>query len=153
MAKMIKVTGSFVAACGRITEANIPRAARLRRPLRRLGRARCCNRYRQLRVIRTKYLSLAPGKSSKQLLGAGEKQAFDVGVRPARAQRRGSARALPLERRKGELKTLPKRGPFGLALNHSVVGDSPALSDFGKLIADDTEKWGKVIKFSSAKLD
>jgi tripartite-type tricarboxylate transporter receptor subunit TctC len=34
-------------------------------------------------------------------------------------------------------------------LGGSVLAGSPA--DFGKLIADDTEKWGKVIKFSGAK--
>jgi len=34
-------------------------------------------------------------------------------------------------------------------LGGSVFAGSPA--DFGKLIADDTKKWGKVIKFSSAK--
>jgi tripartite-type tricarboxylate transporter receptor subunit TctC len=28
---------------------------------------------------------------------------------------------------------------------------SGSAADFGKLIADDTEKWGKVIKFSGAK--
>ena len=26
-----------------------------------------------------------------------------------------------------------------------------SAADFGKLIADDTEKWGKVVKFSGAK--
>src|SRR5262249_28760633 len=26
-----------------------------------------------------------------------------------------------------------------------------SVADFGKLIADDTEKWGKVVKFSGAK--
>jgi hypothetical protein len=26
-----------------------------------------------------------------------------------------------------------------------------SVADFGKLIADDTEKWGKVAKFSGAK--
>ena len=31
----------------------------------------------------------------------------------------------------------------------TVLPGSPA--DFGKLIADDTEKWGKVVKFSGAK--
>jgi tripartite-type tricarboxylate transporter receptor subunit TctC len=36
-------------------------------------------------------------------------------------------------------------------LGGTVLAGLPA--DFGKLIADDTEKWGKVIKFSSAKLD
>ena len=30
-----------------------------------------------------------------------------------------------------------------------ILGGSPA--DFGKLVADETEKWGKVVKFSGAK--
>jgi tripartite-type tricarboxylate transporter receptor subunit TctC len=33
----------------------------------------------------------------------------------------------------------------------SVLGGSPA--GFGQLIADETEKWGKVVKFSGAKAD
>ena len=33
----------------------------------------------------------------------------------------------------------------------TVLSGSPA--DFGKLIADETEKWGKVVKFSGAKPD
>ena len=32
-----------------------------------------------------------------------------------------------------------------------VLAGSP--TDFGKLIADETEKWGKVVKFSGAKPD
>ena len=36
-------------------------------------------------------------------------------------------RAHPLERRKGELKALLKRAPFGLALNDYVAGYGPAL--------------------------
>jgi hypothetical protein len=32
-----------------------------------------------------------------------------------------------------------------------VLPGSPA--DFGKLIADETDKWGKVVKFSGAKAD
>jgi tripartite-type tricarboxylate transporter receptor subunit TctC len=35
-------------------------------------------------------------------------------------------------------------------LGATVLAGSPA--DFGKLIADETEKWGKVVKFSGAKL-
>ena len=33
----------------------------------------------------------------------------------------------------------------------TALAGSPA--DFGKLIADETEKWGKVVKFSGAKPD
>src|SRR5262245_66581208 len=36
------------------------------------------------------------------------------------------------------------------------LGGTPLLSspaDFGKLIAEETEKWGKVVKFSGAKAD
>ena len=36
-------------------------------------------------------------------------------------------------------------------LGASLVAGSPA--DFGKLVADETEKWGKVVKFSGAKPD
>jgi hypothetical protein len=47
---------------------------------------------------------------------------------------------------------------FGLAdpkikaladLGGTVIPGSPA--DFGKLVADEIEKWGKVVKFSGAK--
>ena len=34
-------------------------------------------------------------------------------------------------------------------LGGTVIAGSPA--DFGKLIADETEKWGKVVKFAAAK--
>ena len=33
----------------------------------------------------------------------------------------------------------------------TALAGSPA--DFGKLIVEETEKWGKVVKFSGAKLD
>jgi tripartite-type tricarboxylate transporter receptor subunit TctC len=36
-------------------------------------------------------------------------------------------------------------------LGGTVLAGSPA--DFGKLIAEETEKWAKVVKFSGAKLD
>ena len=36
-------------------------------------------------------------------------------------------------------------------LGGTVLPGSPA--EFSKLIADETEKWGKVIKFSGAKAD
>jgi len=36
-------------------------------------------------------------------------------------------------------------------LGGTVLAGSPA--DFGKLIAEETEKWGKVVKFSGAKAD
>jgi tripartite-type tricarboxylate transporter receptor subunit TctC len=36
-------------------------------------------------------------------------------------------------------------------LGNTVLAGSPA--EFGKLIADDTEKWAKVVKFSGAKPD
>ena len=36
-------------------------------------------------------------------------------------------------------------------LGASLLAGSPA--DFGKLIADETEKWGKVVKFAGAKPD
>ena len=36
-------------------------------------------------------------------------------------------------------------------LGGTALAGSPA--DFGKLIAEETEKWGKVVKFSGAKAD
>ena len=36
-------------------------------------------------------------------------------------------------------------------LGGTVIGGSPA--DFGKLIADETEKWGKVVKFAGIKAE
>jgi hypothetical protein len=34
-------------------------------------------------------------------------------------------------------------------LGSSILGGSP--SDFGKLITEETEKWGKVVKFAAIK--
>jgi hypothetical protein len=46
----------------------------------------------------------------------------------------------------------PKRGvKSDRLLGGTVLPGSPA--DFGRLIADETEKWAKVVKFSGAKLD
>jgi hypothetical protein len=36
-------------------------------------------------------------------------------------------------------------------MGNTVLGGSP--SEFGKLIADETEKWAKVMKFSGAKAE
>jgi hypothetical protein len=54
------------------------------------------------------------------------------------------------------LRPLHKHGAFSslapLAdLGGTALGSSPA--DFGKLIADETEKWAKVVKFSGEKAD
>jgi tripartite-type tricarboxylate transporter receptor subunit TctC len=38
-----------------------------------------------------------------------------------------------------------------LELGGTVLAGSP--TDFGKLIADETEKWGKVVKFAGIKAD
>ena len=45
----------------------------------------------------------------------------------------------------------PKAKARFAELGASLIGGSPA--DFGKLVADETEKWGKVVKFSGAKPD
>jgi hypothetical protein len=45
---------------------------------------------------------------------------------------------------------VPSLGRSGRAASQST-GGSPA--DFGKLIAEETEKWGKVVKFSGAKAE
>jgi tripartite-type tricarboxylate transporter receptor subunit TctC len=36
-------------------------------------------------------------------------------------------------------------------LGGTVLSGTPA--EFGKLVADETEKWGKVVKFAGIKLD
>ncbi len=43
----------------------------------------------------------------------------------------------------------PKSKARLVDLGASLLPGSPA--DFGKLVADETEKWGKVVKFSGAK--
>ena len=43
------------------------------------------------------------------------------------------------------------RGTWIADLGGTVRSSSPA--DFGKLIADETEKWGKVVKFAGMKPD
>jgi tripartite-type tricarboxylate transporter receptor subunit TctC len=45
----------------------------------------------------------------------------------------------------------PKMKPRFADLGGTVLPGSPA--DFGKLIADETEKWGKVVKFAGLKAD
>jgi len=49
---------------------------------------------------------------------------------------------------------LPVASRFALAqayLGGTALTGSPA--DFGKLIAEETEKWGKVVKFAGVKAD
>jgi len=41
----------------------------------------------------------------------------------------------------------------GLSTSVLTSHASMMSADFGKLIADETEKWGKVVKFSGAKPD
>jgi tripartite-type tricarboxylate transporter receptor subunit TctC len=45
----------------------------------------------------------------------------------------------------------PKMGARLAGLGLTVQTGSPA--EFGKLIAEETKKWGKVVKFSGAKAD
>jgi hypothetical protein len=45
----------------------------------------------------------------------------------------------------------PKINAWVADMGGTALAGSPA--DFGKLIADETEKWGKVVKFSGAKPD
>jgi len=45
----------------------------------------------------------------------------------------------------------PKMAHQIAGLGGTPLAGSPA--DFGKLIADETEKWGKVVRFSGAKAD
>ena len=47
--------------------------------------------------------------------------------------------------------TDPKLGARLVNLGGTLLTGSPA--EFGKLLADETEKWGKVVKFSGAKAD
>jgi tripartite-type tricarboxylate transporter receptor subunit TctC len=47
--------------------------------------------------------------------------------------------------------TDPKTKARLAEIGATTLTDSPA--EFGKLLADDTEKWGKVVKFSGAKVD
>jgi tripartite-type tricarboxylate transporter receptor subunit TctC len=45
----------------------------------------------------------------------------------------------------------PKTKSRFAELGASLIGGSPA--DFGKLIVEETDKWGKVVRFSGAKPD
>ena len=45
-----------------------------------------------------------------------------------------------------------RRGLFRLAAGViAVLPDLPTVADFGRLIADETAKWGKVIKLAGIK--
>ncbi len=62
----------------------------------------------------------------------------------ARNRRAGSTRR--------SMKSWPIPRPrHGLELGAILLPGSAA--DFGKLVADETEKWGKVVKFAGAKVD
>ena len=61
--------------------------------------------------------------------------------RSSRSSIRRSTRSLPIPRR--------RRGLQSSARSCSRVRPT----DFGKLLADETEKWGKVVKFAGAKVD
>ena len=46
--------------------------------------------------------------------------------------------------------TLKTKSRFA-ELGASLIGGSPA--DFGRLVVEETDKWGKVVRFSGAKPD
>jgi tripartite-type tricarboxylate transporter receptor subunit TctC len=45
----------------------------------------------------------------------------------------------------------PKTQARSAELGASIIGGSPG--DFGRLVAEETDKWGKVVRFSGAKPD
>jgi tripartite-type tricarboxylate transporter receptor subunit TctC len=45
----------------------------------------------------------------------------------------------------------PKLNARFVEMGALILGGTPA--EFGKMIADETEKWGKVVKFAGAKVD
>jgi tripartite-type tricarboxylate transporter receptor subunit TctC len=59
-----------------------------------------------------------------------------------------------IDRLNKEINTIltdPKAKARFVELGASLIAGSPA--DFGQFVADETEKWGKVVKFSGAKPD
>jgi hypothetical protein len=53
--------------------------------------------------------------------------------------------------RSGRIRAVRQNQRINAALGASLLPGS--ATDFGKLLADETEKWGKVVKFAGAKPD
>ena len=51
----------------------------------------------------------------------------------------------------GLQRSLPDKGPLLAALGSTPMPMTPA--EFGRLVAEETKKWAKVIKFSGAKVE
>ena len=72
-------------------------------------------------------------------------------VRPRRAEGHASATSSrKLNREVNAILAEPKAKARFLELGATLLPGTPA--EFGKLVADETEKWGKVVKFAGAKV-
>ena len=74
----------------------------------------------------------------------------DLVVRPRRAEGHAPEIIEKLNREVNAILAEPKAKARFLELGASLLPGSAA--DFGKLVADETEKWGKVVKFAGAKV-
>ncbi len=94
-------------------------------------------------------LNMASSGNGSTIHMSGELFKMMTGVNMVHVPYRGGALALNKEVN-ATLADPKSKGRFA-ELGASLLPGSPA--DFGKLVADETEKWGKVVKFSGAKAD
>ena len=136
------------------------RRARTHRSDRRTGaghvRRACRHRFEYIRAGKLRALAVTTATRAEALPDIPTVGDFVPGYR---GERRGSASARPRNTPAEIVDKLNKEINAGLAdpkikarladLGGTVLAGSPA--DFGKLIADETEKWGKVIRAANIK--
>ena len=135
-------------------------AAGADRPARRPGAGRCStpcpSSIEHIKAGKLRALAVTTATRSEAAAGHPDRRRFRAGLRgerlvlaSARPRTRPPKSSTSSTRRSMRASPIPRSRRGSPTWAATVLPGSPA--DFGKLIADETEKWGKVVKFAGIK--